>query len=416
MLGKGLSLGLKASAILAVTLWLTCSGAAGTWNASVVHDFGSGADGQYPGSGLIGDAAGNLYGTTIFGGDYQGGTVFELTPTANGGWTETVLHSFGNGTDGFALYGGVILDAAGNLYGTTFYGGPRGLGTVFELTRTAGGGWTETVLHSFGSSAEGAAYPLSSLVLDATGNLYGTTFGGGTYYCSAIHAGCGTVFELTPTAGGVWKETVLHSFGGGNDGYYLDAGVILDAAGNLYGTTNFGGGNDCQNAQDYGCGIVFELSPNGVGRWTETVLHDFENNGTDGSGPDTALTMDAAGNLYGTTSAGGTSTYGTVFELTPAGNGSWLETVLHNFSGPPDGASPFSPLLFDAAGNLYGTTQSGGIAGVDWGTAFELSPDGRGGWTETSLYGFCAENDCTDGSIPVGSLVLDAAGAFTVQP
>ena len=413
MRGRGLSVGLRASAIFAVTLWVTSSWAATNWNANVLHDFGSGADGQSPASGLISDAAGNLYGTTTYGGDYQGGTVFELTPTANGGWTETVLHSFGNGTDGYYLNAGVILDAAGNLYGTTVYGGPKGLGTVFELTPTAGGGWTETVLHSFGSTFEGAAFPYSGLVLDAAGNLYGTTFTGGAHYCAVLHAGCGTVFELTPTAGGVWKETVLHSFGSGTDGYYLQgAGVILDAAGNLYGTTVFGGGNDCQDAQDYGCGIVFELSPNGVGGWTETVLHDFENNGTDGSGPGTALTMDAAGNLYGTTSAGGTSNYGTVFELTPAGNGSWLETVLHSFGSPPDGVDPSSPLIFDAAGNLYGTTLVGGIPGVEWGTAFELSPDGRGTWTETLLYSFCAENDCTDGSLPVGSLVLDAAGSL----
>jgi uncharacterized repeat protein (TIGR03803 family) len=418
MRGKGLSIGLRVLAIFAVTLWVTSIWAATSWNAKVLHNFGSGADGQYPASGLISDAAGNLYGTTIFGGDYQGGTVFELTPTANGGWTETVLHSFGNGTDGFGLYGGVIFDAAGNLYGTTVNGGPKGLGTVFELTPTAGGGWTETVLHSFGSTAKGAAYPFSGLVFDAAGNLYGTTFVGGTYYCAVLHAGCGTVFELTPTAGGVWRETVLHSFGSGADGYYLQgAGVILDAAGNVYGTTIFGGGNDCQVAQNYGCGIVFELSPNGVGGWTETVLHDFENNGTDGSGPDAALTMDAAGNLYGTTSGGGDPTCGgsgcgTVFELTPAADGSWLETVLHSFGGSPDGASPFSPLIFDPAGNLYGTTQVGGNVGIDWGTAFKLTPNGGGSWTETVLYSFCSENDCADGSLPGGSLVLDAAGSL----
>ena len=331
-----------------------------------------------------------------------------MSPIAGGGWTETVLHSFGNGTDGYGPNAGVILDAAGNLYGTTEGGGTHSQGTVFKLSPSEGGGWTETVLHNFGNGTEaGAAYPAAGLIFDAAGNLYGTSVLGGTYYSSSTEGG--TVFELTPTVGGVWKETVLHSFGSGTDGNAPVAGVILDAAGNLYGTTEFGGTNLCGIPQNYGCGTVFKLTPNAVGGWTETVLHNF-GNGTDGWDVIVGLIMDAAGNLYGTTVEGGipTSNGGIVFELTPAADGSWTETVLHSFGGVPDGEHPFSLVIFDAAGNLYGTTGYGGI--YDWGTGFELTPNAGGGWTETVLYSFCSQNDCTDGSIPLGSLVLDAAG------
>jgi uncharacterized repeat protein (TIGR03803 family) len=271
MRGKRVFIGLRVLAIFAVTLWVTSSWAATNWNAKVLHNFGSGSDGQYPQSGLIGDAAGNLYGTTTYGGTYSCGepncgTVFELTPIAGGGWTETVLHSFGSATDGYNPYSGVILDAAGNLYGTTAGGGTHSQGTVFKLSPSEGGGWTETVLHNFGNGTdEGAAVPLAGLVLDAAGNLYGTTFVGGAYYCADLNGGCGTVFELTPIAGGVWKETVLHSFGGGMNGYAPYAGVILDAAGNLYGTTEFGGIDDCDVAPDHGCGIAFKLTPTAGG-------------------------------------------------------------------------------------------------------------------------------------------------------
>ena len=189
---KGLRIGLRALAIFAVSLLLTSSWAATDWNEKVLHNFGSGADGNYPPAGLIRDAAGNLYGTTLYGGAHNYGTVFELSASAGGGWTETVLHSFNNdGTDGWYPQAGLIFDAAGNLYGTTARGGAYTYyGTVFELSPNGSGGWTETVLHSFGNGADGV-FPFAGLTFDAAGDLYGTTYLGGTY-------DEGTVFELTP--------------------------------------------------------------------------------------------------------------------------------------------------------------------------------------------------------------------------
>ncbi len=316
MRGKSLSIGLRAAlAIFAVTLLATRAWA--DTHEKVLFNFNR-TDGAYTFAGLIFDAAGNLYGTTVGGGTYAYcsdgygcGTVFELTPTAGGGWTEQVLYNFGNGTDGVNPYDGLIFDAAGKLYGTTPNGGTYGYGTVFELTPTESGGWTETVLHSFCSQTDctdGEA-PQAGLIFDTLGNLYGSTTAGGTY-TSNCNYGCGTVFELTPTGGGAWTEQVLHSFGNGTDGYYPFAGLIFDAAGNLYGTTWAGG--------TYGWGTVFELTPTGGG-WTETVLHSFNDNGTDGILPEAGLIFDAIGNLYGTTPSGGAEGEygGTVFELTP---------------------------------------------------------------------------------------------------
>jgi uncharacterized repeat protein (TIGR03803 family) len=346
MRGNRLSIGLSAAlSFFAVVLSVTSTWAA--TNEKVLLNFNY-TDGNSPVAGLIFDAAGNLYGTTAGGGTYGYGTVFELTPTAGGSWTEQVLHNFGNGTDGFYPYAGLIFDKNGNLYGTTYKGGAYGAGTVFELTPTGGGGWAEQVLHNFGNGTDGT-YPEAGLIFDAAGNLYGTTAGGGT------SAG-GTVFELTATG----TETVLHNFGNGTDGSYLLAGLIFNAGGNLYGTTNEGGA--------YGAGTVFELTPTGGG-WTERVLHNFFSTLLDGGGPLAGLTFDAGGNLYGTTYYGGTSAGGTVFELTPTGT----EQVLHSFNNNgTDGFLPYAGLIFDAVGNLYGTTSAGGTYG--YGTVFELTP------------------------------------------
>jgi uncharacterized repeat protein (TIGR03803 family) len=265
----------------------------------VLHNFNNnGTDGAWPLAGLIFDAARNLYGTTSSGGTYGGGTVFELTPAADGVWTEKVLHSFDNGTDGANPYAGLIFDAAGNLYGTTFYGGTYNYGAVFELTPAGGGVWTEKVLHNFNYNGTDGALPYAGLIFDAARNLYGTTLEGGTYYS-------GTVFELTPAAGGVWTEKVLHNFNNnGTDGGTPYAGLIFDAARNLYGTTAGGG--------TYYSGTVFRVNANG-GR--VQVLYSF-GNGTDAANPYAGLIFDAAGNLYGTTFYGGTYNYGTVFKIT----------------------------------------------------------------------------------------------------
>ena len=213
---------------------------------------------------------------------------------------ENVLYHFGD--NGIQPFGGVIFDAAGNLYGTTSQGGAYDSGTVFELTPTAGGGWMENVLYRFGDKIMDGKNPLAGLTFDAAGSLYGTTIFGGAY-------GGGTVFALTPTAGGSWTEKVLHSFYyNGTDGIEPIGGVIFDAAGSLYGTTDGGGA---------GGGIVFEFTPTAGGSWTEKVLHSFHYNGTDGIRPDAGLIFDAAGSLYGTTTQGGAYDRGTVFELTP---------------------------------------------------------------------------------------------------
>jgi uncharacterized repeat protein (TIGR03803 family) len=289
---------------------------------------------------------------------------------------ETVVYSFpSNNGYGWGPNGGLVIDSAGNLYGTTVFGGGTGCagfgcGAVFELTPKAGGGWTEKVLHRFNLNGKDGYYPATGLAVDAAGNLYGTTGNGGIY-------GFGVVFEFTPKTGGGWAEKILYNFNG-NDPQPEE--LIVDAAGNLYGMAYQG------DAHNYG--YVFDLSPRTGGGWMEKILYSFI--GTDGSqSPLSNLTFDKAGNLYGTTYGGGPNPYGDVFELSPTG-GSWTETVLHRFTYDlVDGYRPEGGVIFDAAGNLYGTTTSGG-PNSGYGTVFELSPVSGGGWTETILYSFSA--------------------------
>jgi uncharacterized repeat protein (TIGR03803 family) len=381
------------------TVYEVTQGAPGSWTETVLHSFygyggaGYGPEGRSPAAGLTFDSQGNLYGTTASGGAYGQGTVFELSPAA--GWAETVLFSFdGNGTGGVGPYNGVIVDAKGNLYGAAVAGGANGGGTIFELSPEASGSWTVKELYSFPGSAAGATAegetPNAGLIFDTKGNLYGTTFSGGAN-------GGGLVFKLTPAAEGSWTETVLHSFAPDNNEDYTDGtlpsgSLTLDAQGNLYGTTYTGG-------MDLG-GIVFELSPGAGGIWTEQVLYTFNTNYDfmDGFLPSGGVVMDVAGNLYGTTSAGGEGGdgfNGTVFKLTPAGNGTWTEKLLHQFAiTEADGAVPEGGMIFDAEGNLYGTTSGGGGSGQ--GTVFkmaytattvatpEFSP-GAGNYTSTQM-------------------------------
>jgi uncharacterized repeat protein (TIGR03803 family) len=356
----------------------------GGWTGKTLHNFVNNGDGTSPTSTLIMDSAGSLYGTTNRGGtglNCSGsgncGTVFKLTQQPGGGWAERILHEFtNNGTDGYSPFAGLIFDTAGNLYGTTNLGGTSGFGgTVFELTPTAGGNWTERVLYNFCSQsncADGGG-PYASLIFDAAGNLYGTTGSGGAF-------GGGTVFELAPT-GGVWTESVLHSFTRqGPGGSLPNASLVFDAAGNLYGTTVFGGAGNCKTAGETGCGVVFELKTK-TGGWTEKVLHAFNNNASDGHNPYASLIFGASGNLYGTTGFGGTGTCavagqigcGTVFKLTPTADGIWTERILHRFNNNgADGYQPEGSLIFDASGNLYGTTVGSGTNNA--GTVFEITP------------------------------------------
>jgi uncharacterized repeat protein (TIGR03803 family) len=371
-------------------------------NEKVLYSFGKA--GTNPLAGLIFDAAGNLYGTTETGGagtcSLDGcGTVFELIPNAGGGWREKVLHRFDNNhKDGFYPSASLIFDAAGNLYGTTYQGGAYRFGTVFELTPKANGDWTEKILHSFhrygknGVYGKDGASPYASLIFDSAGNLYGTTSAGGAFSGNNCpRDGCGTVFELTFKTRGGWTEKILHNFNdNGTDGYIPYAGLVFDTSGNLYGAT--------------AAGRAFELSPSTGGNWSEKILSDVP------PGPYGNLIFDAAGNLYGASTGGGGDGY--VFELTPDGDGTWTLNVLHTFSGNgTDGVHPYGSLIFDAAGNLYGTTEMGGsgaCGGGGCGTVFELTPAGGGSWTETILHNF--NNNGTDGVYPYAGLIFDAAG------
>lgn len=354
----------------------------------------------YPVADLIFDSSGNLYGTTSHGGAYGYGTVFEMTHAGSGGWTGKALHSFGGGADGTIPYGSLVFDAAGNLYGTTLGGGAYQLGTAFELVHSPGGGWAEKMLHEFGNGNADGLEPRAGLIFDAAGNLYGTTEGGGAY-------GIGSVFELSPKPGGGWTEAVLYNFCPTltcADGNTPTGSLILDTAGNLYGTTSGGG--------TLGKGTAFELTPSAGGIWTETVLHTFGDDGTDGANPEGAMIFDATGNLYGTTYGGGSTSCsyppgcGTVFELTPVAGGIWTETILHSFdNNGADGYYPNASLIFDASGNIYGTTYQGGAYG--FGTAFELMGGSR---TETLLHSF--QFNGIDGDNPVTGLISDAFGNF----
>jgi uncharacterized repeat protein (TIGR03803 family) len=283
--------------------------AGGGWTETLIHRFDpNGSDGLTPYAGLVFDAAGNLYGATIEGGIYNQGVVFELARKSSGGWEEKILHNF-NGKDGGFPFAALIFDSAGNLYGTTSRGGLYGGGTVFELSPNADGGWTRKVLHSFNTNSSDGSGPLGGLVMDASGNLYGTTTHGGssTFCVNNQSPTCGTVFELIPGANGSWSEKVLHNFGNGTDGVNPTAGLTFDASGNLYGTT-YGGGA-------YDSGTVFKLVP-GSGNWTETTVYSF-GNGSDGSNPWAGLISGPGGVFYGTTLYGGTHATGTVFEIIP---------------------------------------------------------------------------------------------------
>jgi uncharacterized repeat protein (TIGR03803 family) len=333
-----------------------------TGKETLLHRFtgtvtGTGGDGEEPLAGLVRDANGNLYGTTAWGGNPNCnfgsgcGVVFKLDKAGK----ETVLYSFTGfteGSDGENPEAGLVRDAAGNLYGTTRWGGSGvceyGCGVVFKLDKTG----KETVLYSFTGTGGDGASPLAGLVRDVNGNLYGTTWLGGT-------SNYGTVFKVDKTG----KETVLHSFTGGADGGWPQLGYLVrDAAGNLYGTTWLGGDLSCRRS--FGCGVVFKLGKTGK----ETVLYSFTGTGGDGENPIAGLVRDAKGNLYGTTGGGGAYGYGTVFKLDKTGK----ETVLHSFDPQTDGGWPNAGLIGDAAGNLYGTANLGGAYG--YGTVYKLTP------------------------------------------
>lgn len=354
---------------------------------NVLYTFSGGNDCAAYGS-LILDPAGNLYGTTTgtFG---SRGEVYELTNNS-GVWTETVLYRFGNAPDGENPEGGLVRDASGNLYGSTSRGGANDRGTVYKLTQGSGG-WTETVLYSFTGGNDGAS-PEGSLVMDQAGNLYGTaTFGGGSNN--------GVVYELSPTSGG-WTQTVLYSFTGGNDGGQPLAGPTLDPAGNLYGTASQVNTDDT--------GVVYKLTPGSAG-WIQSVLYSFTL-GNDGGDPEAPLTRDQSGAIYGPANAGGTGMAGVVFKLRPGMftppslPSGWTEEVLYNFTGGDDGNGPNTGVVFDQAGNLDGATSQGGSGG--FGVVYQLTP-GSPSWSENVLYAFTGG---ADGGFPESTVALDGSG------
>jgi uncharacterized repeat protein (TIGR03803 family) len=358
----------------------------------LLHTFGlSGDDGQYPESSLAFDNGGNLYGTTADGGLYGGGTVYELM---NGAWDENILYNFTGGSDGNCYFGlngsacsNLIIDGEGNLYGTAPAGGAFGAGVVFELSPT-GTGWTETVLHSFGGPGDGYN-PWGGVIMDDQGNLYGTT--NSDYYETTI---LGVVYELS-LSGGAWTESILYSLPSNSNNNYLESGLAMDAAGNLYGTSYE---------------TVFELSPNGHGGWNPTVIHTFTGPPKD-AGPGSAPLVYNAGNLYGVSDGGGSMNDGAVYKLTPGKNGKWAEKLLYSFKTSPF-CCPYhaTSVVLDATGNLYGTAGVGGNFGE--GMIYELvAPVGTGAYKEKTLFSF---NDPyaagNDGAVPFSSLVFDNAG------
>jgi uncharacterized repeat protein (TIGR03803 family) len=437
MVAKTFRLSLLSGALaLAILFSIPTAHAAQPPVLTSLYSFQGTPDGASPEADLVMGADGQLYGTTITGGAYGWGSVYALTPS-DGSWTEQVLYSFTGGSDGASPQSILTVSGSGNIYGTTYSGGSMGYGTIFQLTPpTAGGAWTESVLHNFGVNSLDGTNPQTKLLLSATGNLYGTTYSGGlsglgvvfqfslatsderilynfqggtdganpqsglladegrkffgtTYQGGA--PGYGTVFQLTLGKGGVWNEKVLYSFTGGADGGVPNPGLFLDRSGSgiLYGSTFWGGNiDDClESGYPAGCGVVFSLTPpTQAGQpWTEAVLYAFTGATPDGAHPYPNLIIGVGGTLYGTTLSGGTredncftAAYrgcGTIFRLSPPAEsgGDWTNMILHVFRNS-DGGSPYGMIRGPAgSGVFYGTTSFGGTSGL-YGTVFQFQP------------------------------------------
>jgi uncharacterized repeat protein (TIGR03803 family) len=373
---------------------------------SLIHNFST-AEGEHPYSGLTMDASGNLYGVTYVGGTHGKGIAYRLSPPGPSGttWTESVLWNFGLAGDGGYPTAGVIIDSSGVLWGTTSAGGaitsaacPPGCGTFYTIANVAGV-WGELPLFSFGAAGAGYwPFNVGSLIQDSNGSFYGTTSRGGAN-------NDGAVVKLTVGGSGTTEE-VIYSFDATTahkDGINPEGALAMDSSGNLYGTTVKGGIGD---------GTLFKLTSNGPGvPWTETILHTFLGVGSlDGSVPVGRVIVDPAGNIFGTTQTGGLHNLGTVFEASPDGLGGWTFTTIHNFGATGDGYHPLAGLLRDASGNLYGTTESGGATTNGKGTVFKLGPASGGAWNYTIMHTFVGGP--TDGADPISELIMDASGAL----
>ncbi len=375
-------------------LWLVASGGMARSEAStteVIYSFAGDDDGEYTDTDIARDAEGNLYGTSVLGGDFGGGTVWQLSPVG-AGWVHSVLYSFTGGADGGEPYKGVTLDAAGNLYGTAVTGGSGscegGCGVTYKLTKS-GTTWSQSVIHAFTGGDDGSG-PGARVAVDGRGNVYGMTPTGGAN-------GLGTIYALHPKSTGGWAMRVIHTFTGGSDGSSGSAGKLLLRGGRIYGAATTGGSN--------GSGIVFELTPTRIGEWSLKTIYSFQG-APDGVFPYGALLFDAEGNVYGTTYYGGANGLGTVYKLSPTVAGEWNETVLYSFRTGRDGNSSISNLVSDAAGNLYGTTSEGGLGS---GTIFAVTAGQNGTWTESIPHRF---HDSPDGAFPYAGMVGDGAGTF----
>jgi uncharacterized repeat protein (TIGR03803 family) len=381
------------------TLFLISISAQAADKYTLIRTFNGNSGGAIPYGALLMDSSGNLFGANSAGGTNGWGTIFELTPNGTS-WNYTQLYDCGIRLDCAVPMGTLVMDHAGNLYGVTVFG------NAFEVSPNGAGDWTGSVIRAFDGGFDGNAP--SPLVLDSSENLYGTNATGGSN-------GLGYVFELSHS-GGSWSLTHLHDFNGTDGAETTDtagdivAGVIFDASGNLYGTTGAGGSSTkCSG----GCGVIFKLHPDGGG-WTESVVQSFS--GGDGSNPNAALLMDQAGNLFGTTTSGGAHGLGVVFKASATSEDGWQTSVLHHFSGIHlDGAYPNAAMVMDSAGNLYGSTFAGGgdlkscqvFNDTGCGTVFEVS-NSSGQWKTTILHAFSGRRD---GGFP-GGVLLGTNGAL----
>jgi uncharacterized repeat protein (TIGR03803 family) len=373
------------AASLAVALLSFFSTAARGQTYKILHSFGGIGDGSLPNAPMIFDGVGNLYGTTSGGGitscaPHGCGTMFELSPSRGGSWTESLF-------DGFSGCPGPESPLAFDRFGDLFGVCGSNTSNVFALARGSNG-WTLTLISSLGAAAMGG------MTVDTSGNIYGTTLDGGGYSQGSVYS----VKRITALR---WDQITLSSFSCADDGCFPYAVVTPDRFGNLYGT-NYSG-------PDNGTGAVFKLTPHrgGVG-WAETVLHAFQGSdhgGPDGGNPTAPVIFDSAENMYGSTYYGGAYAVGTVFKMTPNLNGTWTETVLYSFQGGDDGANPNGSLSMDQQGNLYGETLGGGASNA--GVVFKLTRGSGGQWTESILHTF---NPLSDGGSPAGGVVLDSAG------
>lgn len=403
-----------AAAVLIAATVLAVSASAAT--EKVLHHFTGGPGGALPTARLLLGPTGRLYGVTQEGGsqergdcaEFGCGVAFEMDPSTK---DFKVIHTFcllENCADGAYPSGGLIADAEGNLYGAAFAGGNSpacggiGCGVIYELTPTSAGGWKYKVLYTFPGGSRGG-FPSGPLAFDPAGNLYGDAANGGVPggKC-AFSVGCGLVYELTPDAtSGKWREKVLYTFTGGADGALPQGGLVFDSLGNLYGTTEAGGRKNPKYCVEAACGVVFQLTPSPDGSWQQKIIHTFLG-GPDGGTSTAGLVFDAMGNLYGTSSEGG---WGDVFEFTPTTpGGGWVEKTL----GTPHG-STYAPPLLDSGGNVYGTTSNGGYFNA--GSVFEFSVGFDGTRKTTVLHNFCwGSLSCLDGAISYAGLISDSDG------